>query len=131
MKFFQAGEEINHLHEPSRFKIIFPAERNSSNLTADGEINSNSSAEIDWDATNLNISDVELINEVQQEQENCSCKEFITITDDQLLDLTELDKIDPFTNLTNRETIYKRHPNLGPQAFGDLPRCDLIPHFTR
>ena len=64
-------------------------------------------------------------------QETCECKKFIKPKAEQLVHLEKLDEIDPISNMTVRETIYKRHPNLGPQIFSTGPKCDLIPSVTR
>ena len=62
---------------------------------------------------------------------HCRCKNFVEITKSQIEDQKELDKIDPISGLTNRETIFKRHPNLGRQVLSEAPRCNLIPYITK
>ena len=63
-------------------------------------------------------------------EKKCHCNELITPSEENVIHLEKLDEIDPISNMTVRETIYKRHPNLGPQIFSTGPRCDFIPHVT-
>ena len=61
----------------------------------------------------------------------CHCSKFVSLSPTKPSDHEELDKIDPISGLTNRETIFKRHPNLGRQVLSEAPRCNLIPYITK
>ena len=69
--------------------------------------------------------------ESKNDEKRCRCKKFEEITKSQIGDQKELDKIDPISGLKNRETIFKRHPNLGRQVLSEVPRCNLIPYITK
>ena len=61
----------------------------------------------------------------------CHCSKFVSLSPTKPSDHEELDKIDPISGLTNRETIFERHPNLGRQVLSEAPRCNLIPYVTK
>ena len=60
----------------------------------------------------------------------CSCKK-LHRKRDQIKIMDALNEVDPYVNLTTRETIEKRHPNLPINLILSSPACTLLPKFTR
>ena len=60
----------------------------------------------------------------------CRCKKLYRKRDQTKI-MAALDEIDPYINITTREVLVKRHPNLPIELILASPACTLLPKFTR